>query len=259
MRNRQPVATKIVAACANSTRAEGLFDLKKFAARASQALHALRTHSWLLTLGLLASLQVGAEGVGTSPGGAGDTWREEVLLHDGKTLIVTRSQSYGGRHEIGQWVPAKEHTIRFSLPNTTGEFVWTSEYGEGLGRTNFNLLALHVKQGTPYLIVEPNLCLSYNKWGRPNPPYLVFMGSATGWTRLSIGALPEEFNTVNLIINNSRIEEIQEHSQATGYVPAEYIKVMNGRLPQPEYRSILREPMAVSRCPQYSASPQAPD
>lgn len=207
-----------------------------------------------VALGLLSGVQVGA-----THGSAGDTWREEVLLQDGKPLIVTRSQSYGGRHEIGQSVPAKEHTIRFSLPNTTGEFVWTSDYGENLGRTNFNLLALHIKQGTPYLIVEPNLCLSYNQWGRPNPPYLVFMGGATGWTRLSISALPAEFNSINLIVNNSRIEEIQQHSQATGYVAAEYIQVMNGRLPQPEYRSILREPMPVSRCPQYSASPKAPD
>lgn len=243
MLQRQPVATKTVAACAYSTIAGGQFLFEYFTARAAQALRALRAHGWLLALGLLACLQVGAEGVGASPGSTGDTWREEVLLHDGKTLIVTRSQSYGGRHEIGQSVPAKEHTIRFSLPNTTGDLIWTSEYGEDLGRTNFNLLALHVKQGTPYLIVEPNLCLSYNKWGRPNPPYLVFMWGTTGWTRLSVGELPPELNTINLIINNSRIEEIQQHSQATGYVPAEYVKVINDRLPHPEYRSILREPI----------------
>ena len=32
----------------------------------------------------------------------GDSWKEDVLLHDGKKLIVERSQTYGGRHEIGQ-------------------------------------------------------------------------------------------------------------------------------------------------------------
>lgn len=201
------------------------------------------TRRALLALGLVMGLSACVGVAGASSNG-GDTWQEEVLLHDGRTIVVERSQTYGGRHEIGQSVPAKEHTIRFKLPNTNNTVTWTSEYGEGLGRTNFNLLALHVKKDTPYLIVEPNLCLSYNKWGRPNPPYLIFKWEANAWNRIEIATLPPEFTTINLIVNNSRIEEIQENGKATGYVPAAYVKVMNGRLPQPEYRSILREPMA---------------
>lgn len=200
------------------------------------------TRSALLALGLIVGLSACIGVAGASSNG-GDTWQEEVLLHDGQKLVVERSQTYGGRHEIGQSVPAKEHTIRFKLPNSSSTITWTSEYGEGLGRTNFNLLALHIKQSTPYLIVEPNLCLSYNKWGRPNPPYLIFKWEASAWSRINMAELPSEFKTINLIVNNSRIEEIKKSSQATGYVPAEYVKVMNGRLPQPEYRSILREAM----------------
>lgn len=193
---------------------------------------------WILSLGALSACAVATGGLGE-----GDTWREEVLLHDGQKIIVQRSQTYGGRHEIGQSAPAREHSIRFVMPNTSREVTWTSEYGEGLGRTNFNLLALHIKQDTAYLIVEPNLCLSYNKWGRPNPPYLIFKWEATAWSQLTMAELPQEFVDINLIVNNSRIEEIQKESQATGYVPADYVKVMNGRLPQPQYRSILRGPM----------------
>lgn len=200
------------------------------------------TRGALLALGLVMGLSACVGVAGASSNG-GDTWQEEVLLHDGRTIVVERSQTYGGRHEIGQSVPAKEHTIRFKLPNTNNTVTWTSEYGEGLGRTNFNLLALHVKKDTPYLIVEPNLCLSYNKWGRPNPPYLIFKWEANAWNRIEIATLPPEFTTINLIVNNSRIEEILENGKATGYVPAAYVKVMNGRLPQPEYRSILREPV----------------
>lgn len=196
----------------------------------------------LLAIGLVMGLSACIGVAGASDSG-GDTWKEEVLLHDGQRLVVERSQTYGGRHEVGQSVPAREHTISFKLPNSSSVITWTSEYGEGLGRTNFNLLALHIKLGTPYLIVEPNLCLSYNKWGRPNPPYLIFKWEASAWNRIDIAALPPEFTTINLIVNNSRIREIQENSQATGYVPAAYVTVMNGRLSQPEYRSILREPM----------------
>jgi hypothetical protein len=214
--------------------------------------------SALLAFGLVVGLSA-CIGVAGAAGAAGDSWQEEVLLHDGQRLVVERSQTYGGRHEVGQSVPAKEHTIRFKLPNSSSAITWTSEYGEGLGRTNFNLLALHIKQGAPYLIVEPNLCLSYNKWGRPNPPYLIFKWEASTWSRINMSELPPEFNTINLIVNNGRIEEIQKSSQATGYVPAEYVKVMNARLPQLEYGSILREPMPAGNCPQYSASPKAPD
>lgn len=37
-------------------------------------------------------------GVSMSPYGfGGDSWKEEVLLHDGSKMIVERSQSYGAR------------------------------------------------------------------------------------------------------------------------------------------------------------------
>lgn len=122
---------------------------------------------WLL-LGVSLNACAGLFGFG------GDSWKEEVLLHDGQKMIVERSQSYGGRSEPGQSGPIKEHTIRFMLPGASQAISWTSEFGEDLGRTNFNLLAVHVLNGTPYVVAEPNLCLSYNKWGRPNPPYVFF-------------------------------------------------------------------------------------
>ncbi|WP_296510378.1 hypothetical protein [Rhodoferax sp.] len=210
----------------------------------------------VLAIGLVAAV---FGGVSNAWAAGGDTWQEEVLLHDGQKMVVERSQTYGGRYEMGQSMPAREHTIRFTLPNSSNAISWTSEYGEGLGRTNFNLLALHVKDKTPYVIAEPNLCLAYNHWGRPNPPYVIFKWEAKAWQQIGIAALPTEFSTINLIVNNSRIDEIKDNSKSTGYVPATYVQVMNGRLPQAQYRSILREPMATGLCPQYSASPKAPD
>ena len=42
-------------------------------------------------------------GVSMTACGAGkSSWKEEVLLHDGTKLIVERSQTYGGNHELGQ-------------------------------------------------------------------------------------------------------------------------------------------------------------
>ncbi len=181
------------------------------------------------------------------PVSGADSWKEEVLLHDGQKIIVERSQIYKGRREPGQEVPAGEHTIRFALPGSNRQLSWTSEYGQDLGRTNFNALALHVKQGVPYLVVEPNLCLSYNKWGRPNPPYVVFKLEANEWQRIAIAELPAEFKTINLIVNDSRQNDIRESSQSSGYVPFDAVQKINSSLPQPQYKTILREVMGTSR------------
>jgi hypothetical protein len=83
-------------------------------------------------LGFLLMIGASMNACAVLPGG-GKSWKEEVLLHDGGKVIVKRSQSYGGRHEIGQSPPVKEHTISFTLPNSSKAITWTSEYGEVLG------------------------------------------------------------------------------------------------------------------------------
>jgi len=195
------------------------------------------------TLGLFVAILI----MGTSMnafgflGFGGDSWKEEVLLHDGSKIIVKRSQSYGGRHEPGQSSPIKEHTISFTLPGSSKTTTWTSEYGEDLGRTNFNLLAVHVLNGIPYLVASPNLCLSYNKWGRPNPPYVFLKYDGTAWQRIPLEEFPAEFTTINvaLDIRGRQVEELNK----MGFVSAEKIKQLNAHSEIPEYKTILREPV----------------
>ncbi len=74
---------------------------------------------FLLMMGATMNANVGLFGLG------GTNWKEEVLLHDGSKIIVKRSQSYGGRHEIWQSPPVKEHTISFTLPNSSKAITWT--------------------------------------------------------------------------------------------------------------------------------------
>jgi len=144
------------------------------------------------------------------------------------------------------------------LPKSGNTYSWTSEFGEDLGRTNFNMVALHVLNGMPYLVVVPNLCLSYSKWGRPNPPYLFFKSDGKSWQRNSLSEFPVEFGTINLIVNNGREDEIQSLTSKLGYVSAEGVKEINSSLRQPEYRSILRERLKRENCPQSSPGPKAP-
>ncbi len=201
-------------------------------------LRAFNTIGLVLTLGISMSADAGLFGLG------GDSWKEEVLLHDSSKLIVKRSQSYGGRHEIGQTPPIKAQEITFTVPATHKTLTFKSEYGEDIGRANFNLLALHVLNGTPYLIVEPNLCLSYNKWGRPNPPYVFFRHDGMAWQRIPLSEFPEEFKNINLIVSTlSDVKKLPSH----GLVSAEMVRELNSSLKQPEYKTILREPLAKER------------
>lgn len=179
-------------------------------------------------------------------GFGGDSWKEEVLLHDGQKIIVKRSQTYGGRVEPGQGGTTKEHSISFELPKSGRTVAWKSEYGSELGRTNFNALALHVQDDIPYMIVEPNLCLSYNKWGRPNPPYVIFKFDGRVWQRIGLAELPVEFKRINLIVNNSRQRDIERASNELGYVSAEGVDSINSSLTQTEYKTILRRPMNLN-------------
>jgi len=198
----------------------------------SQRVLVILSH-WSLALFLLVTLTACAGGIG---GSASVAWREEVLLHDGKKIIVERSQTYGGRHEVGQSPPVKELTIAFKQPGSGQRITWTSEYAEDLGRTNFDIAALHVLNDTPYLVALPNLCLSYNKWGRPNPPYVFFKYEGNVWKRIALEELPTEFKDTNMVINNlGEAEALKSQS----LVSAERVKELNAKLRQPEYKTIL--------------------
>jgi hypothetical protein len=169
----------------------------------------------------------------------GTSWKEEVLLHDGQKIIVQRSQSYGGRSEPGQPGSIKEHTINFALPGSGKAITWVSEYGEDLGRANFQLLAVHVLGGIPYIVATPNLCLSYNKWGRPNPPYVIFKHDGQVWQRIPLEALPIEFKTINVVLSSQQVQAQQ--MSAMGLVTAEQVRGMNQGAERPEAKTILRE------------------
>lgn len=219
------------------------------------------TKHWLLAISLTIlgggmSAEAGLFGFG------GDSWKEEVLLHDGQKIIVERSQTYGGRHEIGQSPPIREHTISFTLPNSSKTLTFKSEYSEDVGRANLNLLALHVMNGTPYLVAEPNLCLAYNKWGRPNPPYVIFKYNGKAWQRISLSELPAEFMTINLIVNNGREEDIQRAAAGAGYVSVAGVMEINSSLRRypnehAEYKTILREAVkggdGITSCPDFNS------
>jgi hypothetical protein len=185
----------------------------------------------IMTLGVTSMEALGFLGIGNTA-----KWKEEVLLHDGRKIVVERWQKHGGRGEIGQ-SPIKEHTLTFTLPGTKRVITWKDEYSDDVGHSNFDLVALHIMHSTPYIITTAYGCLAYNKWGRPNPPYIIFKYEGTTWRRLQLKDLPSEFNNVNLVINTSAHEE---ELASKKLVSAEKVKALNSSLTQEEYKRIIR-------------------
>lgn len=201
-------------------------------------------HRWLklitklgffLMMGISMTAEAGLFGVG------GVSWKEEVLLHDGSEVVVERWVKRGGRHEIGQLPPYKEQSLSFTLSDTGQTVKWEDRHSEDIGTANFLPMALEIVSNIPYFVVTPMGCLSYNKWGRPNPPYVIFKYVADQWIRISLQELPAEIQTPNLIVSapDLEVEKIGKNP-----VPASEINRLVSRYRSPEMRSILRELLA---------------
>lgn len=178
--------------------------------------------------------------LGVSISGCSKTmdWKEEVLLHDGSKIIVERSVDRGGRQEIGQQPPIKEQSLAFVMPITNEHITWKSEFSEDVGLADFQPMLLDISQGIAYVVATPVGCQSYNKWGRPNPPYIVFKYENKEWKRIPLQELSTEIKTPNLIYGSpdNQVEKLR-----TSFVKVETVQNINSSLLQPEYRTILRD------------------
>ncbi|MDP2804817.1 MAG: hypothetical protein Q8O24_02630 [Gallionellaceae bacterium] len=182
--------------------------------------------------------------MGVSMSACSKSWKEEVQLHDGSKIVVERMVDRGGRHEIGQESPIKEQSMVFDLPTTNERITWKTEFSKDIGLADFKPILLDIVQGKTYIVTTPMGCLAYNKWGRPNPPYVAFKYEGKEWKRIQLQELPAEINTPNLIIS-SPDDEVGKIGKS--FVPTEIIKKLNGELTQPEYKTILREPLPAAR------------
>jgi hypothetical protein len=212
-------------------------------------LRALITISAALVLGI----SIGA--CASLPGVGGTSWKEEVLLHDGSKIVVTRSVDRGGRHEVGQKPAYQEQSLSFTMPKSSQTVKWEDHYSEDIGSASFLPMLLDIHNGIAYLVASPMGCLSYNKWGRPNPPYVVFKYDGKARQRIPLTELPSEIKTTNLIFS---MPDIEVEESGKRFMSAEMIKAIVASYKQPEYRSILREELREEKCPQYSSGPKAP-
>jgi hypothetical protein len=199
----------------------------------------------LLMVGVSMNAEAALFGLGST------SWKEEVLLHDGGKIIVGRAVDRGGRHEIGQQPPIKEQSMSFTLPSSNERIAWKSEFTADVGLADFQPLLLDVFQETAYLVTSPVGCLAYNKWGRPNPPYIIFKFQGKTWQRIPMQELPKEFKIPNLVFS-SPDNEVEKTGKS--FVTVAMVQAANRDLTQPEFKTILREelpphPDSQTSCP----------
>jgi hypothetical protein len=169
------------------------------------------------------------------------SWKEEVLLHDGSKIIVKRWEKLGGPHKLDQRPLIQEYSISFKLPGTNKTILWKDGPTGDIQRANFDPVALHIKNNTPYLITKTYGCLAYNKWGRPNPPYVIFKFEGIEWKRIQLSELPPELKDINLVINTTEITD-ENILVRPSLFTAEKIKELNKGLTQEIYKTIVRTP-----------------
>jgi hypothetical protein len=195
----------------------------------------------ILAMGTVTSADAGLFGLG------GTGWKEEALQPDGTKLVVERNVARKGRHEIGQRPPIGNQSLLFVIPGSGEKVRWEDPYSEELGGANFNVMLAGVSGDAAYVLAAPAGCLSYNKWGRPNPPYVAFRYRNKEWQRIPMQAFPAEFIAPNLIIS-SPDDEAEKIGKPI--ISVEEIRQANQGFQQAEYQSILREAInnAGSRC-----------
>lgn len=177
------------------------------------------------------------------------TWKEEVLLHDGSKIVVTRSQIREGRHEIGQGAPIKEHSITFIPTESTKPITWKDDFSADVGHASLALLAVEITNGTPYIVTKPTNCAAYNKWSRPNPPYVFFKYVDSQWKQISLTEFPAEITKPNVVISTYGHGDV-DRAIKSGFVSAANVEELNSGYKQAELKTILRTPMSNEWCRQ---------
>lgn len=194
----------------------------------------------LFMIGFSMTACAGVPGLNSST----SSWKEEVVLHDGKVVVVERF------FQLGEYPTADSHnrsqldqTLTFTLPETKKRISWKTEYKNNVPEPNsLGPLLLDVVGGVPYLATSPAGCISYNKWGRPNPPYVLFKYVNNEWMRIPLAEFPAELVRANLMSK-------PDSRGLKSYYSVEQVKEqMSGRNISAYAKTILREAMANEWC-----------
>jgi hypothetical protein len=148
-------------------------------------------------------------------------WREEVALHDGGILVVSRRAVLVRGGNFGEFKVERERRLAFIHPTTGQPVVW-----ENAGQVGSRLLPLllDVDAGRVFLVTFAQSGRDYDDLGCPTPPYLVFRYDPPRWTRIPVAELPARFRQSNIISHASGAEDLVK--QARYYITAAQVKAV---------------------------------
>lgn len=199
-------------------------------------LRVLKTIGLILTLGV--SMSAGAGLFGHSKG-----WKEEVQLHDGRVLLIERSFNLGGYPTLdARERRLLDETITFTLPESSQKIVWKTDFDNAVPEPNsLSPLLLDIVGGVPFLATSPAGCIAYNKWGRPNPPYILFKYVNDAWQQIPLKEFPAELVQANLM-------NMPASSQLKPYYNVAAVKAKLADGNRSDYaKTILREALPKER------------
>lgn len=173
-------------------------------------------------MGIRCTLLLTAAFVFTGCAGGGRYWKEEVVLPDGRVLMVERTHTLGSQFggeisDINRPPSAVGFTVTIPLPQG-GKARWE-------GDRSLSPLAVGLKDGAAYLAASPRTCPDYDRWGRPVPPYVFFKYANGAWHRISVVEFPEEIGAANLMVGTDSLQSVREIEH--GLVSAEVIRRRN--------------------------------
>jgi hypothetical protein len=206
---------------------------------------AIGTISLILTLGMAMNAQAGLFGIG----GHSMQWKEEVLLHDGQIIVADRFYNLGGYPTLESTERAAlDQTVTFSLPGTNQKITWKSDFRDTEPEPNsLGLILFDVVKGVPYIATYPAGCIAYNKWKRPNPPYILFKYENDQWKRIALAEFPNEFTKANVIVGKPATTLLKPFYSAAQvkeenrYVVREYGVVLREVVPKQKIDQMCEE------------------
>ncbi|MDR3391637.1 MAG: hypothetical protein P4L77_07875 [Sulfuriferula sp.] len=178
--------------------------------------------------------------------GGSKSWKEEVLLHDGQKIIIERYFNLALPNFENRERKELDETITFTPPGWNKKISWNTEFRDDVPTLNsLGPLLLDIVGGIPYIATSPAGCISYNKWQRPNPPYIFFKYDNGEWKRIPL----EEFPA---ILVHSNLMSTPASDTLKSYYTAEQVKQqMQDRSIAAEATIIYRKPIVtwLERCP----------
>lgn len=167
------------------------------------------------------------------------SWKEEVLLHDGQIIVVERFYNLGSYSSIeSKERDVLDETVTFSLSGTGKKIIWKTDFRDSVPEPNsLNLLVLDIVNGTPFVAAYPAGIIAYNKWGRPNPPYVFFRYDGKAWQQILLEEFPKEINKVNVIVGSPPAKLLKS------FYSVDEVKKQNSGITTKEYKTILRTPL----------------